>query len=173
MNVKSRTISITLFAIYLILLCWILVLKLGVHFSYMSSKSYNLIPFVEIFTDFAKLDKAEIILNVLIFIPVGVYTALIFEKRSLKGQLLLILFISSSIEVIQFIVQIGAFDSTDIVTNTVGGLLGIALLTLIQHYWRNRERAQRWINFLAALLTIIFILLLVLLKMGKLPIRYQ
>lgn len=173
MNKRSQYFSITLFLLYVAILCWILLWKLGVSFSYMSSRSYNLIPFQEAFTPSGKLDKMELILNVLIFIPFGVYTAMVLYRSTLMSRLLFIAGSSFMFEALQYTLRIGAFDSTDIVTNTIGGLLGLLFYELFCRLMGDRPKAQIWMNRLAAAGTFIFILLLILLKLGKLPIRYQ
>jgi len=70
-NVANR-ITIILFISYLIALCWILLFKLGVRFSYMGNRRVNLIPFSEPLILNGKIDVGEIILNVVIFMPLGV-----------------------------------------------------------------------------------------------------
>ncbi|MGN6351827.1 MAG: VanZ family protein, partial [Parafilimonas sp.] len=62
----------TLFIIYLIALCWILLFKLGVQFSYMNNRSVNLIPFRNLLTSNGKVDIGETVMNVIIFIPLGI-----------------------------------------------------------------------------------------------------
>ena len=62
-NVANR-ITIILFISYLVALCWILLFKLGVRFSYMGNRKVNLIPFSEPLILNGKIDVGEIILNV-------------------------------------------------------------------------------------------------------------
>jgi len=73
-NVTNRLTTV-LFIIYLIAICWILLFKLGVRFSYMGNRSVNLIPFRE-----PLILSGENILNVVIFVPLGVYAGILFER---------------------------------------------------------------------------------------------
>jgi len=68
---------------------------------------------------------------------------------------------------------VGAFDSTDIVTNTLGGMIGLLIFKAIEKAFNNSTKAQKFINILAAIVTAIMIVLLWLLKLNMLPIRYQ
>ena len=81
---KQDKLTYVLFVVYLIGLIWILLFKLGVHFSYMgNSRSINLIPFSEPLMLNGKIDFGEIIMNVLIFVPIGIYAG-IFTSVHLK-----------------------------------------------------------------------------------------
>jgi glycopeptide antibiotics resistance protein len=78
-NVTNRLTNV-LFIIYLIVLSWILLLKLGVRFSYMGNRSVNLIPFSEPLILNGKMDVGEIILNVVILVLLGIYAGILFER---------------------------------------------------------------------------------------------
>ena len=166
-NIADR-LTTGLFVIYLMALCWILLFKLGVHFSYMGKRSVNLIPFNGAF-----VLKSENILNVVVFVPLGIYAGILFEKWIFGKKLLLFFFLSSIIEGLQYILRIGAFDVTDLITNTFGGIIGLMIVETIQKAFNNRMKAQKFINISAATGTIVMLLLLVLLKMNMLPVRYQ
>lgn len=170
---KSNKLTKVLLLIYLIVLVWILLFKLGVQFSYMANRSVNLIPFGEFFLAGAKVDKAELILNMVIFMPLGVYTAVLFKQWTWARKVFFFFMISLFLEAVQFIFRIGAFDITDIITNTLGGIAGLLLLIIIEKLFNNNVKAQRFINVIAATGTLIMIVLLVLLKLQMLPVRYQ
>ncbi len=158
---------------YLIALLWILLFKMGVQFSYMETRSVNLIPFREAFTSQGRLDRVQALANVLVFVPLGVYVAILGKRLTMWKQVLLLFAVSFLIESLQFIGRIGAFDSTDLVTNTCGGILGLWLVNLIRRVFKSDLAAQRFIQAAAVLGTILLILFLILLKLNKLPIRYQ
>jgi len=67
----------------------------------------------------------------------------------------------------------GAFDVTDIITNTLGGIFGWIIFKGLDKAFNNSIKAQKFINIIAATGTILMILLLVLLKMNMLPVKYQ
>lgn len=172
----SRTNQLTqvLFTIYLIALVWILIFKLGVHFSYMENeRSINLIPYGEPLFLNGKLDLGEMIMNVVIFVPLGIYAGILFQKYMLGKKLFLFSLISLIIEVLQYIFGIGAFDITDIINNTLGGIIGLMIYTGLEKVFGNRTKTQKIINILATIGTVSMILLLFLLKTNRLGIRYQ
>lgn len=161
-------LTAVLFMIYLIAICWILLFKLGVHFSYMEMRRVNLIPFSE-----PSIFNSENILNAVIFVPLGVYAGILFRKWTFGKNLLFFFLLSSTVEGSQYILQIGAFDVTDIITNTLGGLAGLIMFKAIDKAFNSSVKAQKFINIFAATGTILMILLLVLLKLNMLPVRYQ
>ena len=71
-NNSAKKLTIVLFSIYLVALFWILLFKLGVRFSYMENRKVNLIPFESLISN-GKIGFGEIIMNVIIFLPLGIY----------------------------------------------------------------------------------------------------
>ena len=92
-NVTNRLTTV-LFIIYLIALYWILLFKLGVRFSYMGNRKVNLIPFSEPLILNGKIDVGEIILNLVIFVPLGIYAGILFERWILGKKLFFFFLIS-------------------------------------------------------------------------------
>ena len=136
----------------------------------MEKRRVNLIPFRDAFA----LNSLQSLANVLIFVPLGAYMAMLGKRLSAWKQILILFFVVSFlIEALQFICRIGAFDSTDLATNTCGGVLGLGLVYLIRRAFKNDLAAQRFINIVAVIGTILLILFLILLKLNKLPVRYQ
>jgi glycopeptide antibiotics resistance protein len=176
-NLKDNTIAdkftIALCVIYFIVLFWIILFKLGVHFSYMENRTVNLIPFSEFFTSIGKMDVSEIILNVLIFVPLGIYAGVLVKKRTFGNKLLFFFLISLMFEGLQFILRVGAFDTTDIITNISGGLIGVWIFEAIEKLFDNSVQSHKFINIIAATGTVFIITLLLLLKLNMLPMRYQ
>ena len=164
----SNRLTTALFIIYLIAISWILLFKLGVRFSYMEKRSVSLIPFSE-----TLIVNSENILNVVVFIPLGVYAGILFVRWIFGKTLLFFFLLSSIVEGLQYILRVGAFDVTDIITNTSGGIIGLILYNAIEKAVNNSVKAQQFINIIAAAGTVLMILLLGLLKMNMLPVRYQ
>lgn len=73
----------------------------------------------------------EMLLNVMLFIPVGLLLAPQVSKRTARNQwliaLLLGLGLSLSIELLQLAFQKGSFETDDIIHNTLGCLIGFAI----------------------------------------------
>jgi glycopeptide antibiotics resistance protein len=171
-NVTNRLTTL-LFIIYLIALYWILLFKLGVRFSYMENRRVNLIPFNEPLILNGKIDVGEIILNVVIFVPLGIYAGILFEKWIFRKKLFFFFLISLIVEGFQFILAVGAFDITDIITNTLGAIVGLIIFKAIEKAFNNSVKAHKFINLISTLGTVLIILFLLLLKMNMLPIRYN
>ena len=167
-NNPTNRLTTVLFIIYLIALYWILLFKLGVRFSYMGERRTNLVPFSELF-----ILTSENILNVVIFVPLGIYAGILFEKWLFGKKLFFVFLLALLVEGLQYILRVGAFDITDIITNTLGGIIGLMIFKGLEKAFSNHVKAQKFTNKIAATGTALMILLLVLLKMNMLPVRYQ
>src|SRR3954451_16331088 len=160
----TNKVTTVLFIIYLIALFWILLFKLGVRFSYMESRSVNLIPFSESSISNGKIDFSEIILNVVIFVPLGIYAGVLFKRWTFGIKLFFCFLISLLFEALQFILRIGAFDITDIITNTVGGIIGLIIFKAIEKVFNNSVKAQKFVTIIAAIGTVLMISFLIITK---------
>jgi len=167
MRIPPNTLTFRLFIIYLLVLTWILLFKLGVNFTYMNARSVNLVPF------HGSLDLPELILNLVIFVPLGIYVGVLFEGWTLVKKFSFFFLVSLVIEVVQFVLAIGAFDITDIIMNTVGGIIGFIIVSIIGRIFSNPTKAHQFINTVAAIGTLAIVALLFLLKLNLLPLRYQ
>lgn len=164
MRRKSCQFMLVLFLIYLILLVWIIRFKLqfSIHDLDMV-RSVNFIPFYydkEIGTEF---HLKEVFENLLIFVPMGIYLQMLLPKGRFHGKLAVITGTSLLLETAQYVLAIGRSDITDLLTNTTGGLLGLALYCIIARLLRNRERADKLFLVLAVIASVIVIGLLALL----------
>ena len=164
MRRKSCQFMLVLFLIYLILLVWIILFKLqfSIHDLDMV-RSVNFIPFYydkEIGTEF---HLKEVFENLLIFVPMGIYLQMLLPKGRFHGKLAVIAGTSLLLETAQYVLAIGRSDITDLLTNTTGGLLGLALYCIISRLLRNRERADKLFLVLAVIASVIVIGLLALL----------
>ena len=88
---------------------------------------------------------AENIMNVVVFVPVGLLTALvIYNKQKLfkTGQLIVFLglFISSSIETLQLLLERGFSELDDVFHNTLGCLIGFMTVAIIKGIWLLQKR---------------------------------
>ena len=164
MRRKSCQFMLVLFLIYLILLVWIILFKLqfSIHDLDMV-RSVNFIPFYydkEIGTEF---HLKEVFENLLIFVPMGIYLQMLLPKGRFHGKLAVITGTSLLLETAQYVLAIGRSDITDLLSNTTGGLLGLALYCIIARLLRNRERADKLFLVLAVIASVIVIGLLALL----------
>ena len=73
---------------------------------------------------------AEIILNVLMFIPIGFLTSARLRKRGLLKIAGIGCGISLTIEILQFVYRRGVFNIDDIIHNTLGCVIGYGVFRL-------------------------------------------
>jgi glycopeptide antibiotics resistance protein len=120
-------LSRTLFVAYLLILLWLVLFK----FSYdpvgvvrdFQTRSLNLTPF-------AYANKNEVIANLIAFIPFGVMLGVNFRKLVFKYKIAVIFAFSLAVEMIQYVLAIGATDVTDLIMNTLGGFAGLSVYDL-------------------------------------------
>lgn len=160
-NSRANKLTKILFIIYLIAVSWIIVFKFNLPFSKLGyMRSINLIPFHESLIINGKLDFREIIMNVAIFIPLGIYSGILIKKWTIGKRILLFFLISLTYEVSQFILGVGASDITDIINNMLGGIIGLVIYLGIENISGNSVKAQKFINIIATIGTILMISLL-------------
>ena len=87
-------------------------------------RSYNLIPYFDLIVK-GHVNALDLYGNILLFIPFGVYLSYHEENRNMFRSVLIILFVSIGFELIQFVFGIGATDVTDVINNTLGGVIGM------------------------------------------------
>lgn len=160
---KNKKITITLFEVYILLLIWIILFKTSFSVSEIiglsGEKIVNLIPFY--YPTKVNFHLREVIANILIFVPLGIYLKML-DTNSKKTILYGFIF-SILLEVSQFIFKIGAFDITDIITNTLGTILGVFGYLLLEKVFKNKEKIDDVLRMIALVVTILFSLLMVLL----------
>ena len=170
---KTSNLMRVLFAIYLLVLFWILQLKLGVRFSYMENRVVNLVPFREPLSNMGRVDVSEIILNVVIFVPLGIYAEVLFQRWTFWRKLLCFFLTSLTFEFLQLVFRTGAFDITDIIANTLGAVLGLMAFEGIEMVFNSRAKTQQFIRIIATIGTVLMVSFLLLLKLNMLPILYR
>lgn len=129
-KIESSRLTKILFFVYFLMLMWIIIGKLHINIldiQDIGNRSVNLIPFKGCAIVNGKIYKLEIIVNILLFIPLGIYMNLLFDKQFIRNMLIIML-ISLSFEFIQYILMIGASDITDVMMNSLGGLIGIGII---------------------------------------------
>ena len=118
-----KSLSRVLFAAYTITLAWLILFKFSVHISsvlHYDKRSLNFVPFST-----SSGSSSQALDNVLVFIPFGVLMSVNFKHLNFWSKLLVVFGASMAAETIQYIFAIGATDITDVMTNTLGGLIGL------------------------------------------------
>jgi glycopeptide antibiotics resistance protein len=129
---RGHVLLVVLFVIYLVLLVWTVVWKLDVPYVGAAAglpRPIKLIPFVPS-AEAGASAPLEIIANVVLFVPFGLYLGMLaptWRRWTWTG-----VFVAASLllEVTQHLLSTGSFDTTDIIANTAGGLVGLGLLAL-------------------------------------------
>jgi glycopeptide antibiotics resistance protein len=126
---KTRTrpsgLTIMLFVVYLIILIWAILWKFEVpYIGDGSLRVINLVPY-------SANTIPELRLNILIFIPFGLYISMLATKSGIIKRILIILLTSALLETLQYVLAIGHTDITDLINNTLGGIIGIIIFYIV------------------------------------------
>lgn len=156
---KERRITIVLLIIYLLILSWIILFKMQFSFSAIGHiRQINLIPFGSSVIVNGRIDFNEIINNAIAFIPVGAYFSLLFRNKSTLKVIGSVFALSLAYETLQFIFAIGASDITDLISNTSGGLIGMAAVYALSVVLK--DKTHKILNRIAFVCTIVVVVFL-------------
>jgi len=153
-KVKQNILTIILFIIYALLLISIILFKLPFYSAKISDgiRVINLIPLKGSFDEKGVIVWREIIDNVLLFFPLGIYICMLKNKWGFRKTVLSIISLSLTFEVLQFIFAMGRSDITDILGNTLGGVIGIGVYAQLYKIFKNRTNII--INIIALAVTV-------------------
>lgn len=112
----------------------------------------NFIPFWSYFEAF-KGDRndliAEMIMNVVVFIPLGFLLGLSFKGIKWKHVILVSLCVSSLIEILQFIFKRGYTELDDLFHNVLGSILGYCIFLMLKGVFKSKKckmtQDERWL----------------------------
>ena len=163
---SQRRLTIGLSVVYIIMLTWLILFKLVTNFKDLPQlRSINLVPFRESVIVNGRIDFDEIIYNILVFVPMGIFVCILkpnwtFIQKVLPGFIFSLIF-----EVLQYIFAIGASDITDVIGNTLGGVIGIGIFAIIEKI--AKDKTIKIINILALICFILISLLLIILTVAN------
>lgn len=128
----NRRLLATLFVVYLVLLVWIILWKLEVPSIGAAAglaRPIKLVPYLPS-GDFDASDPLEVLVNILLFLPFGIYLGMLAPR--LRWWAIVAILIASSLvlETTQHLLSVGSFDLTDVIDNSLGGLVGFGALVL-------------------------------------------
>ena len=158
MSKKEKTSFLVplLFAIYMVLLVWIIVFKLQFSISELDTfRSINLIPFYYDNEVGVRFHLTEVLENIAIFAPLGIYLCMLKHEPRFFIKMMFILGTSLALEVLHYIFAIGRSDITDLLANTCGGILGIVIYLVLAKLFRSRNRANKVIIVIASIVTVL------------------
>ena len=126
----NKVLLISSFLVYLILLLWVIVFKWTNYFSVTVSinnfRHLNLADRYNVCYEwFFYYELKDLLLNIILFLPLGIFYILLFKRKFLVipvGFILIIL-----LEISQFLTCIGMFNIYDILANMLGIIIGYIL----------------------------------------------
>ncbi len=150
-----KEITMLCFIIYILLLYYIVTVQDN------NYGTNNFVPFKEIFRyDFnSKLFIRNVVGNVLLFIPFGIFTSYYLNNKSVVPSIILSFLVSCSIEFAQSIIGRTA-DVDDVILNTIGGVLGYLIYKLFKNVSLKLPEFLKS-NLFLDVLSLIFILVII------------
>ena len=121
-----------------------------------------LIPFRDVIRAYCKLgylNFPDIWGNIVLFIPLGIYLRPFFRNINLYRQLGIIIGASIFFEASQYAFALGGCDMTDVTTNTVGGIIGLATFATIRKFSRDDSKAKIFIIIFSTLVILLITLI--------------
>ena len=143
---KIRKYAKILFAIYIFCLFWVITLKCNLRAGVLDARYYfESLTFAErlrvSFCRFASTDLPDALVNIFVFIHMGIVFPLIREKKPVLTSAILGFSVSLLAELFQMLSCIGAFTYIDIINNTLGAVIG-GLLHLLLIRFLNEKQAK-------------------------------
>lgn len=166
MNKRGRIKTVLLYGIficYILLLIKILFLSRVSLFEVFNSqrtlfRSINLIPFHSIMEYISSGSDTirgfafgNVVGNIGIFIPLGIYLPLLKKDKRVLMSLLFIFIVSLFVEIIQGLLGIGVSDIDDIILNCFGGWIGILGYKFLLFILRDEKKVNTVITMLSTI----------------------
>lgn len=152
-----KEITMLCFIIYILLLYYV------VTFQDNNYGTNNFVPFREIFRyDLnSKLFFKNVIGNILLFVPLGIFTTYYIKSKSFFPILFISCLVSCSIEFVQNIIGRTA-DIDDVILNTLGGVFGYLICKLTNNFTAKIPKFMKnsWFLDILSILLILFIIYL-------------
>lgn len=161
---KQQLLTTCLLVVYLLTLTWIIIFKMQFSIQELDYlRGINLIPFHESVIVNNRIELSEIYDNILVFVPFGIYVSMLKNHWSFLKKVAPIAGVSLLYEVLQFIFAIGASDITDLIGNTLGGIIGIAIYFVFRRLLKTDFKTNKILNIFALIGTICIVIFLALL----------
>lgn len=129
---KGKVLLWAFFVIYAVVLIGATMLR-GSYYG--NARIYPLFySYIDAWNDFSKTEWQNIILNICLFVPLGIFLPMLIKKADKFWNVYLIGFgVTCFIEVVQLVLNIGIFEPDDLLGNTVGVMIGYGIYRIL-HY---------------------------------------
>lgn len=155
-NIKSSLFLF--FCIYLIVLIWIILFKFQFSLTDIDRvRDINLVPFRSSSKLISRFQFEEIRDNLIIFIPFGIYLASLFSEMSFMKKISIISGSSLCLEIMQYSLSVGISDVTDILSNSVGGIIGIVVYKFLFIIFNDVQKVDYIVTIVAGVGTLLFL----------------
>lgn len=137
-------------AAYLLIIVWVVYLFGLFHYTsagtlhdilfygwHLNPDRINLIPFSD--TDALLVFN---ILNIVLFVPLGVLAPLLFREKTPLWKIALLGFVVSLTVELSQLVNLRATDVDDLIMNTLGALIGYGIYRIVPQRWRDTAQDQ-------------------------------
>lgn len=140
-----NTIKLSLITILIIYIGIVLGATLGIRSSgYEGANLYLFSSYKEAWNSFSLREWRYIILNILMFVPLGIMLPLIFEKCEKWYITYLAGFVATLfIEILQLVSKRGIFELDDILNNTIGCMIGYGLVMIFISIFKNKKESTK------------------------------
>ena len=136
MKKVQKTLVPVMFILYLLALIWVIVFKANRDLLvYGGEPEFRQISFYLYF------NGKETLLNIAAFIPAGLFLMLLPRQGKILPACIGSFLLSLAFEVVQYILMLGTSDLTDLLTNTLGGIVGVGTFCLCQRIWGEKSKA--------------------------------
>lgn len=131
---RGRGILIVAVGVYLVLLAWVVLWKLEAPWIGEAAglgRPIKLVPFVPS-GDAGASAPAEMLINLVLFVPFGLFVGAFAPTWSWWKAGVAALAASLVLEAVQHLISTGSFDTTDLIVNTAGALVGWVIFVLVR-----------------------------------------
>lgn len=152
-NSKSKALLYSTFTLYMVILVWIVIFKVNYHWVTEIRHYYNgltiaerlgksIIPGYTIIKAYRTAGIAGLdqhFLNVLAFLPLGILLPFFINKKPYLFTTVATVSLTLFFELEQLFSGIGSYDSSDLLTNTLGGIIGMLLYKVLFQKLSDRD----------------------------------
>ena len=186
---KTRILSITLLAIYALVLIQVMIFKdvplirlgsMAINFGGTQTGPANLIPFKTMRVYWhvgigSMIGAINLLGNIILLVPIGFLIPVAFRFITWKRKVLVGILIGFAIEGTQVIMRIGIFDIDDVILNALGVVVGYAAFRSVTKLLPTRESQMVaiTISLVIALIGCSAFYIIGVQKYGKFPLSFE